>query len=318
MRFPQALFCTLLFMLSFALQLFAQSSQGRKDLLASPTVLSFGTVPVGGNKTLTHTVSNSGSRTLTISGIAASGTGFKVQTLSSPVVLDGGCSYTFTVTYSPAAIGSSNGTVTVASDASNPSLSVPLSGSGSSAGQLLSNPSSMNFGNTTVGTSRSATLSLSSSGSAVTITGATSSNPEFTISGISFPFTLNSGSSVSFTAWFKAQSSGAASATIQFLSSASNSPTVEALTGTGTTVTQHAVTLSWKSSLSGAVGYNVYRGTTSSGPFTKINPVLDAASVFTDNAVSGGKTYYYVTTAVSSGGAESKFSNQAVAVVPGP
>jgi fibronectin type 3 domain-containing protein len=66
------------------------------------------------------------------------------------------------------------------------------------------------------------------------------------------------------------------------------------------------------------VGYNIYRGTASGGPYTRINSALDAAPYDTDSTVQGGKTYYYVVTAVDSAGAESGYSTQAQAVVPTP
>ena len=61
------------------------------------------------------------------------------------------------------------------------------------------------------------------------------------------------------------------------------------------------------------VGYNVYRGSQSGGPYTKINTVLQAST-----NVSGGQTYYYVTTAVDANSVESAHSNEAQAVIPFP
>jgi len=78
----------------------------------------------------------------------------------------------------------------------------------------------------------------------------------------------------------------------------------------------HSVSLSWTASSSSIVGYNVYRGGQSSGPFAKLNSSPDPATVYTDTAVVGGQTYYYTTTAVNSYGVESSFSNIAKAVVP--
>ena len=75
------------------------------------------------------------------------------------------------------------------------------------------------------------------------------------------------------------------------------------------------VALSWSSSL-GAIGYNIYRSTTSGGPYTKINSSLDSSTTFNDQAVQDGVTYYYVTTAVNSQGQESSYSNQASATLP--
>jgi predicted phage tail protein len=84
------------------------------------------------------------------------------------------------------------------------------------------------------------------------------------------------------------------------------------------TPTQHIVDLSWNFSTSANVtGYNVYRGTTYAGPYSKINSGgLVASSLYTDSNVSSGNTYYYVVTAVDSSGAESGYSNQTQAVVP--
>jgi fibronectin type 3 domain-containing protein len=79
------------------------------------------------------------------------------------------------------------------------------------------------------------------------------------------------------------------------------------------------VNLGWNSSTSsGVVGYNIYRGTVSGGPYTRINSAVDAAPYDTDSTVVGGQTYYYVVTAVDSSGAESAYSNQTQAVIPSP
>ena len=87
----------------------------------------------------------------------------------------------------------------------------------------------------------------------------------------------------------------------------------------GVTITQPVaqyVNLSWQPSSSSVAGYNVYRGSQSAGPFTKINPRLETATAYTDNSVTSGQTYYYVTTAVDSSGLESSYSNVAQAIVP--
>jgi len=64
-------------------------------------------------------------------------------------------------------------------------------------------------------------------------------------------------------------------------------------------------------------GYNVYRGTTSNGPYaTKLNGSLVTAVGYADSTVTDGTTYYYVVTAVDSSNVESVDSNQATAIVP--
>jgi fibronectin type 3 domain-containing protein len=81
----------------------------------------------------------------------------------------------------------------------------------------------------------------------------------------------------------------------------------------------HTASLSWTASVSANVtGYNVYRGATAGGPYTKLNSALVAGTTYTDTTVQAGQTYYYVATAVDSGGNESAYSNEARAVVPSP
>jgi len=84
----------------------------------------------------------------------------------------------------------------------------------------------------------------------------------------------------------------------------------------GSAVVSHWVDLSWTASLSQVVGYNVYRATTSQGPYTKSNGALLTSTTYGDQAVLSGSTYYYVTTAVDNQGRESAYSNEAVATVP--
>ncbi len=112
------------------------------------------------------------------------------------------------------------------------------------------------------------------------------------------------------------QATGTATAILTFSSNATNGPTTESLTGSGTAAT-HSVALTWHAS-SGAVGYNIYRGGVSGGPYSMINTALDASTSYTDTNVSAGTTYYYVVTAVDSSTNESGYSNQATAVVPSP
>jgi len=140
---------------------------------------------------------------------------------------------------------------------------------------------------------------------------------EFTISGLSLPLTLSAGQSASFTVNFKPQSSGAASASGTFSSNAANASVTQALSGTGTPAPQHSVALSWSPSPSSVVGYNVYRGITTGGPYSKITS-MNADTTFVDSLVQSGQTYFYVTTAVDGSGRESANSNQTQAVIPTP
>ena len=281
--------------------------------------LGFGNVQVGSNKLLSETVTNTGGSNLTISQANVTGTGFTISGLSLPLTLVPGQSFTFGATFTPVSQGSVTGNIAVISDASNPTLNIALTGTGTVLGQLSVNPTSLSFGNVVVGTNKSLTATLNATTASVTVASATASTAEFVISGLAFPVTIAAGQSATFTVTFTPQASGNANATATFVSDASNSPTVQALTGTGTPAPQHSVDLSWSASNSNdVVGYNVYRGTKTGGSYTKINSIVGASTDYTDATVQAGQTYFYVTTAVDTGGLESTFSNEVKAVVPTP
>ncbi|MEZ4655437.1 MAG: endonuclease [Candidatus Eisenbacteria bacterium] len=65
-------------------------------------------------------------------------------------------------------------------------------------------------------------------------------------------------------------------------------------------------------------GYNVYRATSSGGPYSQLNGSLLAASLYTDATVANGTTYYYVVTAQDATGNESAAGNEATATPVSP
>lgn len=81
----------------------------------------------------------------------------------------------------------------------------------------------------------------------------------------------------------------------------------------------HSVTLSWQAPRVDAgsviVGYNVYRSTTSGGPYVKLASRVPEPR-YEDRLVNSDRTYYYVVTSVDQAGRESRFSGEARAVIP--
>ncbi|MBL9139838.1 MAG: cadherin-like domain-containing protein [Verrucomicrobiales bacterium] len=69
------------------------------------------------------------------------------------------------------------------------------------------------------------------------------------------------------------------------------------------------VQLTWTHA--GAASYNVYRGTASGGPYTKIGSTDSTYSTFLDGTVSNGTTYYYVVRSVNLLDQETCDSNEA-------
>jgi hypothetical protein len=290
------------------------------QLTSNPTSLSFGSVATGSSASLTETLTNSGGSALTISQITPSGTGLAFGGITLPVTLGAAQSATFTVSFAPQSVGNTTGSLLIASNASNPTLTVALTGAGTgtTAGQLAVAPSNVNFGSITIGTTQNQTGTLSATSAPVTVSSVGVSGAQFSVSGISFPVTIAAGSSVSFQVTFTPQVSGSSSAYATFTSNASNSPAVESLTGLGT-APQHSVSLGWNTSTSSGVeGYNIYRATASTGPFTRINAALDATPYDTDSTVQAGLTYYFAVTAVSTTGSESGYSTQVEVTIPTP
>jgi hypothetical protein len=278
---------------------------------ASPSILSFGQVPVGGSSSLPLVLMNARKWAVTITGIQISGSEFTISGPTFPLKLSGQQSVALTVNYSPQSAGLNGGSVFV----SGPGVSIPITGTATTTavGQLSISPASLNYSSVAVGTTDSLPITVSATGGSVTISSDSSSNSQFVLSGVSFPLTIASGSSMSFNVAFTPQNSGTISGSLSFSSTASNSPK-ESLTGVGA-ATAYSVNLSWNPS-SGAAGYNVYRSTSSTGSYAKINPALDSNTAYSDGTVTASTTYYYAATTVDSSGMESSLSTPVQVQVP--
>ena len=99
-------------------------------LSTSSTSLSFGSINLGSSSSLSATLTNSGSSSITILGVSVSGAGFTPSGVSSGLILNGGSTATLNVVFAPAATGSVTGSVTITSTATNPTLTINLSGTG--------------------------------------------------------------------------------------------------------------------------------------------------------------------------------------------
>lgn len=212
----------------------------------------------------------------------------------------------------PSTTGSSSFTVK-ATDSSSPaqtattSLSIKIAGP---AVQLI--PSSINFGNVPSNGTGNQSVKLTNSGTAtLKISQATLTGSAFSMSGLTLPLSLAAGASTYFTVVFSPTATGSFTGNVSLVSNDPNSPTDMSLSGTS-----HWVTLSWTASTSTVVGYYIYRGTQSGGPYTQLNGTALSATLYTDSEVAPGQTYYYVITAVNSNNVQSTDSNQVTAAVP--
>jgi Cep192 domain 4/HYDIN/CFA65/VesB-like, Ig-like domain len=265
------------------------------------------------------TLSNSGKTDLTITGVVISGKGFAASGIPTPLTLGAGESANFTASFKPASAGALSGAISITSGTS--SMDVTLSGTGvASAPQISASTSAVSFGNTTVGTSSSQPVVLKNTGNAnLVISSVSSSGTGFATSGGS-GVTLAPDQSVTVTVTFDPQAAGSVSGGLKIASNATNSVNI-GLSGAGVAASasnKHSVDLRWSPSGSTVIGYFVYRGTISGGPYAKLFSSVDGSPTYTDGSVAGGTTYYYVVTSVDPSHVESAYSNQVSVTIPSP
>jgi hypothetical protein len=172
---------------------------------------------------------------------------------------------------------------------------------------------SLNFGNVTEGrpTAQMVTLTNASENN-ITISNISSSGTGFSVSGET-PSTIPPYGSVSIYVNFTPEASGAATGVVSIYSNASNPVLQVQLAGNGI---QHSVNLSWAPSTSPVIGYFVYRGTVSGGPYDKLNSSPDGLLNYTDSDVQSGSRYFYVVKSVDSSNFESVYSGEVSAFIP--
>ena len=211
----------------------------------SAASLTFGNEPIGtSSPSQTITLTDTGNVSLTIASISVTGTnaGDFGETTTCPLspssVAANGGSCTITVTFTPSASGNRTASLSIADNATAGSpQAVNLSGTGATGTVGLS-PTSLTFGNQSVGTTSAAQIvTLTNGGSsalAINSIQITGTNPgdfaETTTCGSSLG--VNASCTVNVT--FTPATSGSLTATLTFSDSATNSPQTVSLTGTGT------------------------------------------------------------------------------------
>ena len=214
-----------------------KQQQQTGSLSFNASTLDFGSVTTGTTKTQTVTLTNTGGASVNISQASASGTGFQLSGINPPLTLNAAQSTTLTVVFSPKASASASGTVTITSDASDSTLTMALSGTGVPVGALGSNPTSISFGNVTVGSKQTLSETVTNTGSSIITISQVSIGAGFTLSGITTPLAVGGGQSATFSVSFAPQSAGEVSGDITVTSTASNASLTVAVSGTGTVTT---------------------------------------------------------------------------------
>jgi hypothetical protein len=257
----------------------------RSQFTANPASVSFGSVAVGSDGLQSITLTNSGTASITISSAEASGTGFAIAGLSTPMSVGAGQSVRFSASFTPTSAGNASGNISIASDAPGSPMLIALSGTGAQA-QIAIVPSSAVFGSVVIGNSNSQTVTVSNSGTAnLTISQAATTGAGFSTAGLNSPLTIAAGNRAAFNVVFAPSSSGGAAGSLTLLSNAANSPLAIPLTGTGLA----ASALLGASSTSLSFG-SVNDGTTNSLNVTLTNSGNANVTISGVNATGAGFT----------------------------
>jgi hypothetical protein len=288
----------------------------RSRLTCVTTKLQLGDIAVGQTSNKLATITNSGRTPLIVLSAKSTGTEFGLNGMDLPLTLAAGETFTFPVTFAPQRIGLAEGSISIVSGAPEQTLTIELTGTGRAPGHLQVSPAVIDFGDGNLEPTGTQRGQLTASGANVTVSSATIGSEDFQLGGLSLPVTIPAGHSVPFTVTLVPHNSSS-STILSFASDADNSLTEQAATVHLVKPAQHKVLLSWKPSTSKHIlGYNVYRGNQSGGPYQKINGVLDPNTKFTDLKVNSGQKYYYVATAVNSRKKESRHSKQIRVAIP--
>ncbi|MFL6307459.1 MAG: beta strand repeat-containing protein [Candidatus Sulfotelmatobacter sp.] len=265
------------------------------NLTLSATSIDFGQSPMGIKVSRTLTLTSTGNAPLNINTLIVSGAMFSVGTLSLPATLQPNQQLPVTVTFDPTTAGTDSGTLTVTSDDPSGPAAVSLGGTGTTTTtpQLTVSPTAVSFGNVPLNVASTQPVTLTSTGSAaVTINAATVTGPGFSVTGATFPVTLNPNQAVTLQVRFDPTAAGAASGQITVTSDSTTGATTQVtLSGTGTVAAVSQLTVSAGSLSFGNVTVNssatlpVTLTSSGTAPLT-INAATLSGAGFTDSGAT--------------------------------
>ena len=179
---------------------FSANGSSAGSLLISPSTINFGDVPVGQAASTKISLLNQSAAPVNISELNIDGQTFSINGQGTlPIVIAPGASYVVQIGFKPVSATSYSGTFSAMDSSGRQLVQSSISGSGTDANagtttmpQLTVNPAGLSFDNLMVGSSANQTVTLTSTGTApVQVTAAAISGAGFTLSGSSFPVTLN-------------------------------------------------------------------------------------------------------------------------------
>ncbi len=229
------------------------------------------------------------------------------------------------------ASGLISGTVTAAGTSTITLSATNTGGSGTanltlvitaSTSTLSINATSIPFGTVNLNSPATQSVTLSSTGSApVTISSAMVSGTGFSLSGASFPLTLNPNQTTALNVQFNPTTAGAASGQLIISSNSSVSPMATiGLSGTGTSTESYSVSVTWNAPSSASdpiAAYNIYRSPDGGSTYQLVGSVNSTQLAYMDSSnFQTGATYNYIVESVDASGNESVPSNVATIAIP--
>jgi hypothetical protein len=234
---------------------------------------------------------------------------------ASVTVAAGSSSASFTATVT-AITSAQTATLTASAGGVTETYSITL---GAAAPALTLNAISVSFGDVNLNSPAIQSVILTSSGTAaLTASAGSVTGAGFSISGISFPVTLNPGQTANLNIEFDPTTAGAATGAVTLISNASSSTATIALSGTGV-AGSYQVNLTWNAptgSTDPVAGYNIYRATGASSTYQLLNATADTSTTYTDSTVQTATSYTYYVESVDAEGNQSGPSNTYSANIP--
>ncbi len=266
----------------------------------SGLVCSSGTMTGGGSDYCTATLTAAaGSGGLTVS---LSSNNAAVTVPSSVAAAAGATSVSFTATVSAV---STTQTVTLTASAGGATETYALTLNAATAALTLGS-SNVAFGDVNLNSPATQTVTLTSSGTAnLTISAGSVTGTDFSMSGVSFPVTLDPGQTATLTVQFDPTAAGAASGAMTLTSNAPGGGTATiSLSGTGQAA-QYQVNLTWDAptgSSDPVAGYNVYRAVSGSSTYKLLNSSPEGSTAYSDTGVLSSTSYIYFVESVDAEG----------------
>ncbi len=249
-------------------------------------------------------------QTATFSVVATGAAQLTYQWQKNGATISGATSASYTTPATSAADDASIYAVVVSNSVGSVTSSPAILSVTSGAAQLSASTTSLNFGSIVVGASSTMVVTITNSGNApATISGVAVPAQGFTATSVPAGLVIAPGETATLALAFTPTVVATFSGTVTVTSNATNSPISIAVSGSGALADPHSVTLTWTASTTpSVVGYYVFRGNQSGGPYFQMNMTPVAITQYNDTSAQAGQTYFYVVVAVDASGATSEAS----------